>query len=319
MTRTSTIGIALTFLLALITGCSDEPRQTLALNWVPEPEFGGFYAAQLNGDYEKAGLNVTIQPGGAGKPTMQMIGAGQVEFGIVSADEIIIGRARGIDVVAIFAVYQTCPQGIMAHEERGYKDLADLLTRNDPAGKLTVAMEVGLPYGKFLAEKYGLEQVKVVPYMGGVAQFLGDPWFAQQCFVFSEPITARGQGAKPQVFLIAESGYDPYTVVVAVNGKLLREKPEMVRAMRQAVAAGWKAYLDDPAPANAVMAKLNTTMDAAWFAAGAEAHRPMLESAATKEHGLGVMTVERWRALGEQLVGLGVIDTAPRAEDCFLP
>src|SRR5438067_2517509 len=82
----------------------------LALNWKPEPEFGGFYAAQINGDYQKEKLDVEILPGGSGTPTVQMIGAGTVPFGIVSADEIILARSKGNDVVALFAVYQTNPQ-----------------------------------------------------------------------------------------------------------------------------------------------------------------------------------------------------------------
>ena len=39
----------------------------LALDWVPEPEFGGFYAAREDGAYARHGLNVEIQGGGAGK------------------------------------------------------------------------------------------------------------------------------------------------------------------------------------------------------------------------------------------------------------
>jgi NitT/TauT family transport system substrate-binding protein len=81
----------------------------LALNWKPEPEFGGFYAANANGNYSKHNLNVEIIGGGDQVP--QMVAAGQVEFGIVAADELITARAKGIDLVAVFAVYQTNPQG----------------------------------------------------------------------------------------------------------------------------------------------------------------------------------------------------------------
>src|SRR5918993_515284 len=72
----------------------------LQLNWKPEPQFGGFYAAQEAGSYKKQGLDVEVVPGGVGTPTVQMVGAGSVEFGVVSADEVLIARARGNDVVA---------------------------------------------------------------------------------------------------------------------------------------------------------------------------------------------------------------------------
>ena len=82
-------------------------KAKLALNWKPEPEFGGFYAA----DYGKHGLDVEILPGGAGTPTVQMIGAGSAEFGLVQGDEILLARARGNDVIALFAVFQQCLSG----------------------------------------------------------------------------------------------------------------------------------------------------------------------------------------------------------------
>src|SRR5215218_9439844 len=102
------------------------PKIRLQLNWVPEPQFGGFYAAQQSGAFKKHGLDVEVVPGGVGTPTVQMVGAGSVEFGVVSADEVLVARARGNDVVALFAVYQTNPQGIMAHASRGFKEIGDV-------------------------------------------------------------------------------------------------------------------------------------------------------------------------------------------------
>ncbi len=44
-----------------------------------------------------------------------MVEAGKVEFGIAAADEVVLARDRGTDIVAVFATYQTNPQGIMVH------------------------------------------------------------------------------------------------------------------------------------------------------------------------------------------------------------
>ena len=95
----------------------------LALNWKPDPQFGGFYAAP----YQKHGLDVEILPGGAGTPTVQMVGAGSAEFGIVSADELVVARSHGNDVVALFAVFQNNPQGIMVHASRNLAQPGDVL------------------------------------------------------------------------------------------------------------------------------------------------------------------------------------------------
>ena len=88
-----------------LAGCSkpkDDGPITLQLNWKPEPEFGGFYAA----DFKAHGLDVAIAPGGVSTVTADLLGAGNVPFAIVSADEIPKAREQGEHVVALFAVYQ---------------------------------------------------------------------------------------------------------------------------------------------------------------------------------------------------------------------
>lgn len=286
----------------------------LQLNWVAEPQFGGFYEAERIGAFKKHGLDVEIVAGGAGTPTVQMIGAGSVPFGIVSADEIVVARSRGNDVVALFAVYQTCPQGIMTHASRNFTDIGDVF--RNPG---TLAMQRGLPYAEFLIRKYGTaEGLKIVPSPGGsIAAFLADPTFSQQCFVTAEPILAAQKRADPKTFLVADAGYNPYTTVLATSGSLLRSSPDQCRAMVAAVREGWAAYLDDAGPGNFDMGRLNRSMNAMTFSKSAEAQKPLIETEETKKAGLGVMTVERWRTLIQQLADLKVIEKAPPAEECF--
>jgi NitT/TauT family transport system substrate-binding protein len=291
-------------------GQSASPTKVkLTLNWVPEPEFGGFYAARESGAFKQAGLEVEIQGGGPGVPVVQMVGSGQAEFGISGADEVITARARGADVIPIFAVFQTSPLGIMVHASRGAKGIPDVLASG------TIALEPGLPYAAYLKKKYGFDKVKILPYDGGVAHFVADKDFAQQCFITSEPIAAAQKGSDPKVFLVADEGYNPYVAVVITRRALWKEKPELVKAFARATRAGWRAYLDDPAAANAVMAKLNTVMDAETFRAAAAAQKPLIETEETKKGKLGMMTRERWETLSKQLVELGIIDKAPPIDD----
>jgi NitT/TauT family transport system substrate-binding protein len=295
--------------LALLSACSKAPQRIrLALNWKPDPQFGGFYAAP----YQQHGLDVEILPGGAGTPTVQMVGAGSTEFGIVSADELVIARSQGNDVVALFAVYQTNPQGIMVHASRKVASLADVLKGG------TLAIQRGLPYARLLEKKYGFGKVKVVPSPGGdISVFLTDPDFAQQCFIVSEPLTAKHKGADVQTFSVADAGYNPYTAVLATSGESLRKDPERAKAMVAAVREGWRAYLDDPKATNQKMNQLNPTMNAEVFAEVAEAQKSLIETDESRRNGLGSMTQERWQSLISELLELGDIRNAPSAADCF--
>ncbi len=294
--------------VGLLAACAKAGKIRLALNWKPDPQFGGFYATPYRGH----DLDVEILPGGAGTPTVQMVGAGSAEFGIVSADELVVARSMGNDVVALFAVFQNCPQGIMVHASRNLASIGDVLKEG------TVALQRGLPYARILERKYGFGNVKVVPSPAGdISAFLNDKKFAQQCFIMSEPLTAKHQGADVKVFPVADTGYNPYTTVLAVSGENLRKNPDAAKRMTAAVRHGWRLYLDDPKPTNLTMHTLNPSMSDAAFAEVAEAQKPFIETTETSTQGLGAMSRSRWETLIAQLKELGDIKNSPAPEDCF--
>jgi NitT/TauT family transport system substrate-binding protein len=293
----------------LACGSDDpEPRLSLALNWKPEPEFGGIFEAERLGAFAARGLAVE-RTGGPGAPVVQMVTAKQVSFGIASADEVVLARDRGSDIVAIFATYQTCPQGLMTHAARGLASLDALFAAGG-----TLAVEPGLPYVKFLEQRYGFGALQVVPYSYSIAPFLQDPLLSQQVFVTAEPIAARRAKADPQVFLVADSGYNPYTAVVITHGETLRSDAARVSRFVAALREGWQRYLADPAPANALMGPLNPEMDAEAFRLAAEAQQPLIEAPGGT---VGSMSAERWAELAGQLKALGLVKDVQPANAYF--
>ena len=282
---------------------------SITLDWKPEPEFGGFYQADLTGVYKSRGLDVVLKSAGAGAPTWQLVASKQTEFATTAADQVLIARSRGADVVAIFAVFQTSPQGIMAHAERGFNSLGDVFTH---PGTLAAEDDTWL---KYLLSKYPNPKVSIVGYSSGIANFMAMPDYSQQCFVTSEPLLAKRNGGDPQTFLIAEAGYNPYTTVLITSGQTIREHPDRVKAVVQACREGWQHYLDDPTAANLAMGRLNTEMDAQTFREVAEAQKSLIEPPGTP---VGTMSTQRWERLAQQLYLLKVIDKAPPPEECFV-
>ncbi len=286
----------------------------LALNWKPEPQFGGFYTAELLKLDVKNGVQLQIQPGGAGTPVVQMVSAGQVDFGIASADEVILSQANGSDVVALFAVYQTNPQAIMARADRGFKSLAEVF-QNDG----TVAMQKGLPYAVFLQRKYekGMK-VKVVPYVGGISNFLADPKHSQQCFVTSEPLLAKAKGVDATSFLVAESGYNPYTTVLISRRSFLKANSQLTQAMVSAVREGWLRYLTDEKAAAVThtrMHELNPALDMETFRSSAQAQKSLIMP--EKAADLGRMSERRWADLQDQLFDMKILTKRVPVLDLF--
>jgi NitT/TauT family transport system substrate-binding protein len=307
---------------AMIAGCSKSDTakdsasgQTsvqLTLDWKPEPEFGGFYAAKQDGAFSKQNLNVTITPAGEGAPTWQLVATGKTEFATSTADQVLIARKQNADVIALFAVYQTFPQGVMVHKARGFKSMRDVFASGG------VLLAENNPWLAYLQKKFSPVKVKISGYGGGVGQFLASPDYSQQCFVTSEPILAKRQGGDPQTFMIADEGFNPYITVVICKGDLWRAHPEEVTAMAAACREGWTDYLAHPDPINAIMHGLNADMDEQTFAEGAVAQKPLIETDETNANGLGSMTLLRWKSLEAQLTDLGVIDSYVDPKQCFI-
>jgi NitT/TauT family transport system substrate-binding protein len=270
------------------------------LNWKAEPEFGGFFESKINGQYAKSGLAVELIEGGAGTPVVPMVASGQADFGVAAADDVIIAQERGMDVVGIFAVYQNSPLGVMAHEERGYKSFAELMNSSG-----TLALQNGSTLSMVLKDRFPKAKIKSVP-------------FAQQCYITAEPILARTKGARPQTFSAAEIGYNPYSTLVVARRKLVEENRELVLKFLQATALGWREYLGDAKASNAVMNKLNPSMDWMTFAAASYAQKPLILTSGTRKRGIGRMEEARWESTSKQLQRLKLIKQSKPASSYFV-
>lgn len=285
----------------------------VALNWKPEPQFGGFYEAQRLDLFKKNQLNVRLVPGGSGTPTLQMLAAKQTEYAIVSADEMIMAQDRGVkDLIALFAVYQTNPQGIMVHSSRGFKSLEDVFKNEG-----TLLWQAGLPYASFLKKKYAPLKVKEAPYSGGISLFQNSPKISQQIFVTSEPLQAEESGLKIQTFLVADSGFNPYTTVLITTRQRLAQNQKEVLALRDIFRESWESYLKSPELTNQRMHKLNPSLSLEFFAKSAAAQKDLILTQ-KKDIKIGSMSLQRWTELQDQLIDLGLIKKAQPAELYFL-
>lgn len=241
-----------------------------------------------------------ILPGGPGVPVLQQVATGRVDFGVSNADEVIIARAQGVPVVALLAPIQTSPRVIMVHEESGIRKLSDLRD-------LTLAIEPQAPFANFLKRKLPLKGVRFVPYGGSVAPFVADKEFAQQAYGISEPFVAQEKGARPVNLYVSELGYNPYTSVLVVSERTLKEKPELVRKVVQASQAGWSAYLKDPKPAEALIRAANPQLDAPVLEFGYRELLKLCRNDDTRAAGVGTMTARRWNDIASQLEAMGVV------------
>lgn len=278
----------------------------LLLNWVPEAEHGGYYAALVHGYFKDEGLDVTIQPGGPGAPVLATVATRTGVFGVDNADKLLLARKQEAEVVSLFAPLQDSPRCVMVHRSSGIRQLADLAKHGD----ITLAMNPEQPSCMYLQKKVGLGQTRIVPYAGNVAPFLLDPKYAQQAYSFSEPFLAEKQGSDPECLMLSSIGFNTYTSILVASQATIERSPEVAEKLTRASQRGWERYLTDPAETHIHISKINPEMSREALEFGWRAIAPLCTSVATKDHGIGWQAPERWETLAQQFEE---IDVAPRS------
>ena len=298
-------------LLAACPGGQAPPGATqLALDWFPEAEHGGYFAAQAEVGGE---LRLELLAGRPDAPVIPQVAAGRCDFGIADAATILAARAQQVPIVAVFAALQTNPRCILVHAG-GPQRLTELRGH-------TLAMNVREPFSQFLQQEVGLGGVSVVPYSGNLAPFLADPRAAQQAYVFSEPLVAAREGVATRCLMLADLGFNPYAGVVITHERTIAGRPTLVRDLVAAMTRGWERYLQDPGPVNAQIHAANPEMDLDTLRRSAAALAPLVSVPGGRP---GAMSRERWQTLHAQLVALGIhaadaLDPAQAFTAEFLP
>jgi NitT/TauT family transport system substrate-binding protein len=272
-------------------------------DWYPQPEHGGFYTALAKGFYKDEGLDVTIQPGGPYITVEKEVSAGSAQFGMGSSDKVLESDVQGLNLVAVAATMQHDPQGIMVRKDSPVHAFGDLNGRS-------VAIKVGeSTWFEFITKRYQLNNVHVIPAMMNVANFVADPNYIQQAFATSEPYFAHQAGVETRVLLVSDAGYSPYRVMYTTRD-FLQQHSDVVGKFVRASVRGWKDYLNDPAAANAMIAKLNPALNPEWMKFTWQQLRDGHFVAGDDPSGalVGQMDPKRWSTMYDQLVDLKVLD-----------
>ena len=246
--------ITLGLLSAAAALAAEKPlaKITVQLDWVAEPEHGGFYQALARGFFRAEGLDVTIIPGGPNAFVMPKIATGQADIGQADSTNTLLQQAEGLPIVQVAAVFQDDPSGLLIHAGSSVHTFADL------QGK-TIIARPEWAFLKFLQKKYGLN-VSVVPQNFSVAAFLGNKEAIQQGYFIAEPYhIVKAGGQMPRFLSTWDAGFRSYAVLVT-NRKFAREHPAELKAFLRAYIRGWQDYITgDPTPAHAALKKANAT------------------------------------------------------------
>ena len=282
--------LSLALLLCAAGAAQALDKVTFLTNWFAEAEHGGYYQAVAEGIYEKYGLDVHIGMGGPQVNVYQLLLAEKADFVMGYDNATISAVEQGLPVITVAANFQSEPVGLIAHPD--VTKIEDLKTRT-----LLIGQASETTYWPWLKAKYGFTEAQKKPYAYSVQQFLIDKNIAQQGYITSEPYAIEKGGVKPVIFHLAKYGYPPYAQTVVTLNKTVKNKPDLIKRFIEASALGWKSYLKNPAPANALIKKENPQMDDEQLAFSVAKLKEygIVEGGDAKKFGLFTMTDTRWK------------------------
>ena len=277
---------------------------TYMTNWYAQAEHGGFYQAVATGIYKKLGLDVTIKMGGPQVNIMQIMAAGQAECVMGSSDlQMMQVRESGVPVVTVAAMFQKDPQVLIAHE--------DVKSFEQMKGKtILIAQSANRGYWPWVKAKFGLTDEQTRPYTFNIQPFVADKNTVQQGYLTSEPYAIQKAGVKANTLMFSDYGYPAYATTISCMDKTVKERAKAVAAFVRGSAEGWKSYLADPAPGNALIKQANPNMtdDQLAYSVAKLKESGMVLGGDAARLGVGVMTDARLKASLDFLVSAKLLD-----------
>jgi NitT/TauT family transport system substrate-binding protein len=291
------------FLLALLLfGCevSQPPKPPdevkVQLKWVHQAQFAGFYMAQEKGYYGQENIKVTFLPGGVGISPVEQVLCGKADFGVDSAENILVSRGEEKPAVGIAAVYRRSAVVFVAMTDSGIVRPADFLGKTVAIGGEGGGIRDYELQFHAIMKRLGLDvsKVKIIPWDPALRAFLQGEAEIAPCYATGNLIKLRQQGLKLNLIWPSDYGIHFYSDTLLTTDRLISENPELASRFLRATLKGWREAVEDYRQAVTITLKYAQVADPELQTAMMEAMLPLVH---TGEDRIGWMKPEVWQGM----------------------
>ena len=244
------------------TAAAPKPqRLSLMLDYFPNADHAGIYDAKADGEFRRAGLDVTIRVPQDPALPLKLLATGKVDVAISYEPELLLARDKGSDLVSIGALIQRPLTSIISIDS-GLKTPADL--ENKTIG--TAGIPYQSDYLKTIIEHAGGDPANVKEVNVGfnlvqamrskrVFATLGGYWNY-------EGIQLQRQHKNPKIIRVDDAGVPTYNeLVIVVRRETARNRGVALRRLMQALSRGHQTLRKDPASGVAALMKADPELD----------------------------------------------------------
>jgi putative hydroxymethylpyrimidine transport system substrate-binding protein len=319
VTRRVVLVAALVAALVASAGCGErnEPtagprpeRLSLLLDYLPNADHAGIYAAKARGDFRRAGLDVEVQTPSDPSAPLKLLAAGRVDLAISYEPELLLARDAGEPLVAVGALVQEPLTSIISIGKHAVRSPSEL--RGATVGT------AGIPYqSAYLravldhahVDRGSVKEVNVgfnlVPAMlsGKVDATLGAFWNY-------EGVQLRLARKNPQIIRMERAGVPTYDELVIVAREAdLRHGGARVRRFLRALGQGHEALRRDPQNGVRALLQANPDLDPRLQLESVKATLPAFFPPARKP--FGWMDQAAWARYGRWMFDNGLVKRPP--------
>ena len=245
--------LAAVLLLAGAAGCGGggaEPGApkgaSLVLDFTPNAVHSGIYAAQAQGFYRDAGVDLKIQQPGESTDAPKLLAAGRTDFAILDIHDLGIARERGLDLVGVMPIVQRPLAAVIARADGTVHSPRDLEGQTVgvtglPSDEAVVDSEVSADGGDpALVDRVTIGFDAVASLAAGKVDAVTGFWNA-------EGVTLPRRGIPVRIFKVDRYGAPPYPeLVLTTSRRTLESDPALVKAVIDATRRGYAFAERDP-------------------------------------------------------------------------
>ena len=260
---------SISLVVLLLTACSassdsqldEQPTPTgspltsirLPMGYIPNIQYAPFYVAVERGFYKDVGLEIefdySFETDG-----VTLVGADELQFDLVSGEQVLLARAQELPVVYVTAWWQEYPVGVAAKIDDSILVPKDLEGKKIGIPGLFGASYVGL---RALLETAGLNEEDVQLDSIGFNQveaLASEQVDAAVIYVNNEPIQLESMGFELSVIPVADYTHLASNGIIT-NEQTIKNNPDLIRRFVQATLRGVEHTINDPEAAYEICKK----------------------------------------------------------------